>query len=273
MIQPGERVLVAVSGGKDSLAVWDILRRARLRGRRPLPRARHRRLQRRVRRVRPRVRRAPGLAAASRSTCPSDYGYDIPTGPRRPSACRARPAASRSATSSTRPRSRAATTSSSPATTSTTRRPVLFGNVLRWQTDYLGRQLPGAARAPRLPPQGEAARPARRARDGGVLRGPRHRLHRRGVPDGGRQQAPRLQGGAQRHRGRVARHEARLLLRVPRARPRPVRRRGRGRAGRPRAVRAVRRADPGRDVRVLPPRRAGRRAVPGRARPDRSSPT
>ncbi|HEY5154148.1 MAG TPA: tRNA(Ile)-lysidine synthetase, partial [Acidimicrobiales bacterium] len=25
MIQPGERVLVAVSGGKDSLAVWDIL--------------------------------------------------------------------------------------------------------------------------------------------------------------------------------------------------------------------------------------------------------
>jgi tRNA-5-methyluridine54 2-sulfurtransferase len=26
MISPGERVLVAVSGGKDSLAVWDILR-------------------------------------------------------------------------------------------------------------------------------------------------------------------------------------------------------------------------------------------------------
>ena len=26
MIQPGDRVLVAVSGGKDSLAVWDILR-------------------------------------------------------------------------------------------------------------------------------------------------------------------------------------------------------------------------------------------------------
>ncbi|HLT17328.1 MAG TPA: tRNA(Ile)-lysidine synthetase, partial [Acidimicrobiales bacterium] len=25
MIEPGERVLVAVSGGKDSLAVWDIL--------------------------------------------------------------------------------------------------------------------------------------------------------------------------------------------------------------------------------------------------------
>ncbi len=26
MLRPGERVLVAVSGGKDSLAVWDILR-------------------------------------------------------------------------------------------------------------------------------------------------------------------------------------------------------------------------------------------------------
>ena len=25
MLQPGDRVLVAVSGGKDSLAVWDIL--------------------------------------------------------------------------------------------------------------------------------------------------------------------------------------------------------------------------------------------------------
>ena len=25
MIQPGERVLVAVSGGKDSLALWDVL--------------------------------------------------------------------------------------------------------------------------------------------------------------------------------------------------------------------------------------------------------
>ena len=25
MLQPGERVLVAVSGGKDSLAVWDLL--------------------------------------------------------------------------------------------------------------------------------------------------------------------------------------------------------------------------------------------------------
>ena len=78
---------------------------------------------------------------------------------------------------------------------------MLFGNVLRWQTEYLGRQLPGAARPRRLPPQGQAARPPGRAGDGGLLRAAGHRLHRRGVPDGRRQQAPRLQGGAQRHRG------------------------------------------------------------------------
>ena len=93
---------------------------------------------------------------------------------------------------------------------------MLFGNVLRWQTEYLGRQLPVLPGARRLPPQGQAAGAPRRAGDGGLLRAAGHRLHRRGVPDGRGQQAPRLQGGAQRHRGAVAGHQARLLLRVPR---------------------------------------------------------
>ncbi len=40
--RPDDRVLVAVSGGKDSLAVWDILLELGLPGRRPVPRPRHR---------------------------------------------------------------------------------------------------------------------------------------------------------------------------------------------------------------------------------------
>ena len=42
MIEPDDQVLVAVSGGKDSLAVWDLLVQLGLPGRRPLRRARHR---------------------------------------------------------------------------------------------------------------------------------------------------------------------------------------------------------------------------------------
>ena len=48
MLTPDDRVLVAVSGGKDSLALWDLLVGLGYRRRRPLPRARHRRLLRRV---------------------------------------------------------------------------------------------------------------------------------------------------------------------------------------------------------------------------------
>ena len=82
---------------------------------------------------------------------------------------------------------------------------VLFGNTLRWDIDYLGPPAAGAARPATASPEGEAAGAPDRAGDGGVLRRARHRLHRRGVPDGRRQQAPRLQGGAQRHRGELAR--------------------------------------------------------------------
>ena len=60
---------------------------------------------------------------------------------------------------------------------------------------------PGAPRAG-VPAQGQAARPPHRARDRGVVHRARHRLPGRGVPDGGRQPAPRLQGDAQRPRER-----------------------------------------------------------------------
>ena len=76
------------------------------------------------------------------------------------------------------------------------------------QRAALGDRLPrppaaGAARGARLPAQGQAARAPGRAGDGGVLRAAGHRLPGRGVPDGRRQPAPRVQGGAQRARGRA----------------------------------------------------------------------
>ena len=96
---------------------------------------------------------------------------------------------------------------------------MLLGNVLRWETDYLGRQHPVLPGGARVRAQGEAARPAGRAGDGGVLRAARHRLPGRGVPDGRGQPAPRLQGGAQRRsRTRSPGHEGRVPVRLPRAR-------------------------------------------------------
>ena len=50
---------------------------------------------------------------------------------------------------------------------------VLFGNVLRWDDRVPRPPAARAARAGRLPPQGEAARAPGRARDGGVLRAAR----------------------------------------------------------------------------------------------------
>ncbi len=76
---------------------------------------------------------------------------------------------------------------------------VLLGNVLRWDLAYLARQrpvLPGGDGFPRkvkpLVRLGERETAAYC-----VLTG--HRLPGRGVPDGGRQQAPGLQGRPQRH--------------------------------------------------------------------------
>ena len=77
-----------------------------------------------------------------------------------PGGCRARRAGCPSATSSTRPRSTAATTSSSTGHNLDDEAAVLFGNVLRWQTEYLGRQLP-------VLPARPTASPARSSRSCG----------------------------------------------------------------------------------------------------------
>ena len=263
MIAAGDRVLVAVSGGKDSLAVWDILLDARLRRRRALRRARHRRLQRRARATYARAfARDAGLHLIE-VDLPDDYGYDIPTGARAAGGCRARRAGCRSATSSTRPRSTAATTSSSPATTSTTRRRCCSA------TCCAGRPSTSAAscrccRPRRLPEEGQAARPPGRARDGGLLHHPRHRLHRRRVPDGGRQQAPRLQGGAERDRGQSPGTKYDFYFGFLRRAAERFRPEAEGEQADLRPCTALRRADHRRGVRVLPPGRAGRRPPPRR---------
>ena len=143
MLAPGERVLVAVSGGKDSLALWDLLLRPGLRGGRALPRPRHRRVQRGVA-----PRRARAFAARAGSGAPGD----LP--PRRarlrradcarrpPGACPARRAACRSGTSSTRPRIDGGYDVVATGHNLDDEAAVLFGNTLRWDLDYLARQLP-----------------------------------------------------------------------------------------------------------------------------------
>ena len=67
--------------------------------------------------------------------------------PRRPChpTCAVRRAGSRSATCSTRRRSTAATTVVVTGHNLDDEAAVLYGNVLTWQADYLGRQMPGAA--------------------------------------------------------------------------------------------------------------------------------
>ena len=94
---------------------------------------------------------------------------------------------------------------------------VLFGNTLRWEIEYLARQVPALPARDGFPEEGQAARSAHRAGDGGVVRGAGHRLHRRGVPDGSR--ATSTSGTRKRSNsdgGRLAGEQGRVLPRVPR---------------------------------------------------------
>ena len=121
MVAPGDRVLVAVSGGKDSLALWDILLDLGYE-------ADGLYLGLGIGEYSDESGRYARAFAAKRQAklievdIPAEFGFDIPTGARAASGRRARRAGSRSGTCSTRPPSTAATTSSPPVTTSTTRR-------------------------------------------------------------------------------------------------------------------------------------------------------
>ncbi len=203
MLQRGDRVLVAVSGGKDSLALWDLLLD----------------LGYEVDGL------YVGLGIGDYSDSSATYarafaeerdlrlvevdlrethGYDIPTGAR--SARRA--PCSVCGISKRHVFDQAALDGGYDALATghnlDDEAAVLFGNVLRWETEYLARQQPVLPARDGLPPEGEATGAPGRAGDRGVLHPPRHRLRGRGVPDGRGQQAPRLQGGPERHRGHLA---------------------------------------------------------------------
>ena len=141
MIEPGQRVLVAVSGGKDSLALWDLLLDLGY--------------------------EADGLylglgiegysdasgeyarafAARRGATLvdidiPAEYGFDIPGG----AAAARRVPCSACGLSKRHLFNKAAVDAGYPVVATghnlDDEAAVLFGNVLRWSTEYLGRQLP-----------------------------------------------------------------------------------------------------------------------------------
>ena len=141
MIRPGERALVAVSGGKDSLAVWDLLTElgyeahglyvglgigdySDVSGRYARAYAEE---------------RGRTLVEVD---LPSDYGYDIPTGSR---AARRAPC-SACGMSKRHVFDKAALDGGYDVLVTghnlDDEAAVLFGNTLHWHTEYLGRQLP-----------------------------------------------------------------------------------------------------------------------------------
>lgn len=141
MIAPGERVLVAVSGGKDSLAVWDLLHRLGFAadglyvglgiGDYSDTSGDHAR----------RFAQERGFDLIE-VDLPTDYGYDIPTGSKaaRRSPCSACGTSKRhifDAVAVDRGYDVLVTGHNLDDEAA-----VLFGNVLHWQVDYLARQLP-----------------------------------------------------------------------------------------------------------------------------------
>ena len=235
MIQPGERLLVAVSGGKDSLAVWDLLLELGYEadglylglgiGEYSDESGVY---------ARDFAERAAGRW--SRSTCREQYGYDIPTGSR---AAKREPC-SACGLSKRHLFDQAALDGGYDVFVTghnlDDEAAVLFGNVLHWQTDYLGRQLPVLPAGDGFP---RKVKPLVRLTEREtaaycVVQGIDYIVEE--CPHGGRQQAPRLQGGAERGRASVTGHEARLLLRVLVAGVRALPGRGRGRTGRARVA-------------------------------------
>jgi tRNA-5-methyluridine54 2-sulfurtransferase len=141
MLGPGDRVLVAVSGGKDSLALWDLLRELGYDADGlyiGLGIGDYSQESGRVTRAFADER---GLRLLEVDV-PAEHGFDIPTGSR---AARRAPC-SACGLSKRHLFDEAARTGGYDVVATghnlDDEAAVLFGNVLRWQTDYLGRQLP-----------------------------------------------------------------------------------------------------------------------------------
>ena len=141
MIKPGERVLVAVSGGKDSLALWDLLLDAGVD-------ADGLYLGLGIGAYSDESGRCARAFAAGRGArlveidLPTDFGYDIPTG-----AKAARRAPCSACGLSKRHLFNQAALDGGYDVVATGHNlddeaAVLFGNVLRWDLGYLGRQYP-----------------------------------------------------------------------------------------------------------------------------------
>ena len=147
MIAPGDRVLVAVSGGQGLARALGPPPRPRLRRRRPVPRARHRRLLRRVGSPRPRVRRERGLPPPSRSTSATSTASTSRRG-----AVTHRAPCGACGLSKRHLFNQVALESGYDVVATghnlDDEAAVLLGNVLRWDTDYLGRQSPVLPAAP-----------------------------------------------------------------------------------------------------------------------------
>ena len=141
MLEPSDRVLVAVSGGKDSLAVWDILLELGYRadgfviglgiGEYSAASTEHARAFARSR-----------DATLLEVDLPTEYGYDIPDGSR---AARRAPC-SACGLSKRHLFDKAAVDGGYDVIVTghnlDDEAAVLFGNVLHWHTEYLGRQAP-----------------------------------------------------------------------------------------------------------------------------------
>ena len=141
MIAPGDRVLVAVSGGKDSLALWDMLVELGVQ-------ADGLYLGLGIGDYSDESGRLTRAFAAERGLTlrevdlPSDLGFDIPTGSR---AARRVPCSACGLSKRHLFNSAAVDGGYDVVATGHNlddEAAVLFGNVLRWATEYLGRQLP-----------------------------------------------------------------------------------------------------------------------------------
>jgi tRNA-5-methyluridine54 2-sulfurtransferase len=141
MFEPGDRVLVAVSGGKDSLGLWDLLLGLGYRADGlylGLGIGEYSGSSREYARAFAAARGAPLVEI----DLPTDYGYDIPAG----AAAARRAPCSACGLSKRHLFNRAALDGGYDVVATghnlDDEAAVLFGNVLRWNTDYLGRQLP-----------------------------------------------------------------------------------------------------------------------------------